>query len=130
MRFTRPKTDEANGNIAPLLDVVLLLLIFFMVTTSFADRQLPLDLPKANSGASSDAESTVVTIDVEGTYSLDGKALSEPELTTLLETLALQERNLEIRADSAARHGHVVRLLDLAKRVDLTRVGIVVDQGN
>jgi biopolymer transport protein ExbD len=126
VQFARPHGDETNTNIAPLLDVVLLLLIFFMVTTSFADRQLPLDLPSSESGGAAEADSIVVAIDEEGNYSVDNEPLSETELTALLTTIALQERNLEIRADTAARHGYVVRVLDLAKQLDLTRVGITV----
>ena len=127
MQFSKPTAAETQTNIAPLLDVVLLLLIFFMVTTSFADRQIPLDLPSAQSGSPQATEAAVVAIDAKGTLMLDGEPISEAELTSLLETLALQERDLEIRADTAARHGYVVRVLDLAKRVGLTRVGIVVD---
>jgi len=127
VQFSRTAAAETQTNIAPLLDVVLLLLIFFMVTTSFADRQIALDLPSAQSGSPQATEAVVVAIDAKGILMLDGEPISEEELTSLLETLALQERDLEIRADTAVQHGYVVRVLDLAKRVGLIRVGIVVD---
>jgi len=127
MEFTKPATAETPTSIAPLLDVVLLLLIFFMVTTSFAERQLPLDLPGAEAGQARAAEALILSIDAKGTLTVDGERLSYDDVTRLLQTLAAQERNLEIRADAAARHGDVIRVLDLAEQVDLRRIGIAVD---
>lgn len=127
MKFARKDAPDTNPNIAPLLDVVLLLLIFFMVTTSFAAHQIPLDLPNADAPTLQDKEATVVTINANGIYSVDDQVLSESELATRLESVAATERPLEIRADAATPHGNVVRVLDLANQLDLTQIGIRVE---
>lgn len=129
MRFAKPVAPETSGNIAPLLDVVLLLLIFFMVTTSFSNQQIRLDLPQTESGAVQPAEFVVVSIDEQGVYSVDDERVDDGALGALLQTLARQERNLEIRADAATRHEYVVRILDLARTVNLGQVGIAVEAG-
>ncbi len=127
MKFASKVVPDTSPNIAPLLDVVLLLLIFFMVTTSFAAHQIPLDLPDADAPALQDSEATVVTIDANGIYSVDDQVLSEVELAARLEAVAAAEQPLEIRADAATPHGDVVRVLDLANQLDLTQIGIRVD---
>jgi biopolymer transport protein ExbD len=126
MQFAKPVVAETPTTIAPLLDVVLLLLIFFMVTTSFAERQIPLELPSAESGAQLPSEPLVVNVDPEGRYSVQEETLDEEALAERFRTLALEEGQLEVRADTTATHGAVVRLLDLAKQSRLERVGIAV----
>ena len=127
MRFAETSDFETPANIAPLLDVVLLLLIFFMVTTSFAEQQIELDLPRAETGAAGTDEAVVLSVQPGGAYSVDNKMLDPQALSDLLRTIALQERNLEIRADAATRHEYVVKILDLARRMNVRRVGIAVD---
>lgn len=127
MRFAKPAAAETSTNIAPLLDVVLLLLIFFMVTTSFAKRQIPLELPPASSAAAPESDPVVVSIDAEGVVRIDESEISEADLVDRLGQLARERGDLEIRADQATRHGAVVRVLDIAKQVELDRVGIAVE---
>lgn len=129
MRFAKAEASESNANIAPLLDVVLLLLIFFMVTTSFAERQIPLDLPDSESGASQASEPLVVSIDAQGVFSVERDAISLEDLGSLFRTASRENRPLELRADEATRHGVVVQILDLAKQADLDQIGIAVQPG-
>jgi biopolymer transport protein ExbD len=126
VQFNKPIVAETPTTIAPLLDVVLLLLIFFMVTTSFAERQIPLELPSAESGSQLPSEPLIVNVDAEGRYSVEEEILTDEALAARFQALAREEGQLEIRADTTARHGAVVRLLDLAKQSRLGRVGIAV----
>lgn len=127
MKFGTQVAPDTSPNIAPLLDVVLLLLIFFMVTTSFAAHQLPLDLPDASAPALQQKEALVVTIDAEGGYTIDQEALTEEALSKRIEAVKAEDGSLEIRADTATPHGDVVRVLDLAHQFELTQIGIRVD---
>ena len=127
MRFSTHVDHETNANIAPLLDVVLLLLIFFMVTTSFAEKQIALDLPQAETGTRTNDEFLVLSIDRDGVYSTSEGTLDLEQLGDLLKDLARKDQNLEVRADAATRHRDVVRVLDLARRFNLLHVGIAVD---
>lgn len=127
MKFAPKAVPETSPNIAPLLDVVLLLLIFFMVTSSFAAHQLPLDLPDAESPAVQEEDALVISIDARGGYSLNDEPLAEIELAPRIQALAAEDRSLEIRADATTPHGDVVRILDLANQFNLTKIGIRVD---
>ena len=100
MKFKRTIRDELSINITPLIDVVFLLLIFFMVTTTFnRETRLLVNLPEANAEL---AESTPLQIEImvarDGSYSINGRALVNNRLETLrvrigsLETTILPER--------------------------------------
>jgi len=135
MRF-RPRTDEdPQLNITPLIDVVLLLLVFFMVSTTFSrESRLAIELPEAGAPDSVQEQRPLeVEISADGRYAIRGPA--EPELRTLrssdTETLrrALQQamggdRELVtvIRADRATPHEAVVRVMDTARRLGITHL--------
>lgn len=127
MKFAPKAIADTSPNIAPLLDVVLLLLIFFMVTTSFAAHQIPLDLPDAEASSVQASEAIVITIDSKGTYAIEDQVLSQTELAERLQSFTTADMPLEIRADAATPHGDVVRVLDLANQYGLTQIGIRVD---
>ena len=74
MNFRQLRRPEVSINLTPLIDVVFLLLIFFMVSTSFSElTQLVVDLPEA-AGTPASADSTVLlVVDVQGNMTLDGE---------------------------------------------------------
>lgn len=128
MKFVRRRLDEPSINITPLIDVVFILLIFFMVSTRFVDEQdLALELPSA--GASSmAAQSPALVVDItdDGRYRIDGASVSAAELVASMRALHAQypQRSLRLRADSDARHGVVVRAMDAATQAGFARVDI------
>ncbi len=136
MNFRRRRRDEAGVDLTPLIDVVFLLLIFFMVSTTFIrETQLKIDLPEA-SGELQEIEEDIIeiTVDRRGDYAVNQQLLVNNELDTLLR--ALRERlgdreptlRVIITADASAAHADVVRAMDAAGRVGLSRVSITTRQ--
>ena len=126
----------ATVEVTPLIDVVFLLLIFFMVSTTFIrDAALAVDLPEAE-GVRMDREAGDIEVRVgaAGDYAVNGKPLTRNGPQTLLRALRDAQRDTQtassdarvvVAADAAARHDAVVHVLDAAKRLGLTRIRIL-----
>ncbi|MBK1672236.1 biopolymer transporter ExbD [Ectothiorhodospira shaposhnikovii] len=131
MNFRRRQTEEIGVNLTPLIDVVFLLLIFFMVSTTF-DRHsvLELELPRAESTEQETPPRALdLMIDAQGRYFLDGAELvnTRPETlrAALMEFLGGREDvPLVIRADARTPHQSVVTAMDVAGRLGVSRVSI------
>lgn len=126
MVFAARSQDQASFGLAPLLDVVLLLLIFFVVTTSFTEPRLALELPSAETAAPGEGDLLVVSIDREGAIAIRGQPVGEAQLDARLAEASARGVALELRADDAARHGVVVGVLDRARKAGIAEVGIAV----
>jgi biopolymer transport protein ExbD len=132
MKFRRRPRTEASIELTPLIDVVFLLLIFFMVSTTFIrETQLDLDLPEASGDLQQpDEQSIVVTIAEDGTYAVNDQALVNNQLATLMRALRQEisegeaAKHLIITADANATHQAVVRAMDAAGQLGLTRLSI------
>ena len=132
MNFRQLRRPEVSINLTPLIDVVFLLLIFFMVSTSFSElTQLVVDLPEAE-GTPASADSTVLlVVDVQGNMTLDGEPV--PNDTGGL-SAALRQRlsgNTDIRvtlsADAMTPHQYVVTAMDVAAQLNITRLTIATE---
>lgn len=127
MLLARPTPKPAQIGLSPLIDVVFLLLIFFVVTTSFRTPELPIDLPEADGEASSATQPLVVSLDADGRASVDGEPVDEAELETRF--ARADPEAILVRADGAAAHRDVVRVLDASRRAGIANVGLAVDPG-
>ena len=115
-----------------LIDVVLLLLIFFMVSTSFVKQsQITIRLPDADSAAIVEevAEQLEIMITEQGTYLINGRELinSRPEtIRNALQKLSGGNTSLPltISADANARHQHVVTAMDVAGKLGFVKINI------
>lgn len=127
----RPRI-EPEVNLTSLIDVVFLLLIFFMVSTSFVKQsQISIRLPQADSSAvvEDKPEQIEIMITEQGTYLINGRELvnSRPEtIRNALERLSAGDTTLPltISADANARHQHVVTAMDVAGRLGFTAISI------
>lgn len=124
--------DEVSLDMTPLIDVVFLLLIFFMLTASFTQAQrLKVELPKAEQGESSPDQSKDWTIEIDETehYALNGEALSLEQLELRLRELPGRNDDtvVLIRAHAKAEHQAVVRALDAAKAAGLLHIGLATE---
>ncbi len=131
MRFPRPRRDPVEVNLTPLIDVVFLLLIFFMVSTTFETRQaLELTLPETSSGAAAEASPVTVVITAAGVYRLGERELAPAELPAALaaESERAREHGLVVEADGRASHADVVRVLDQAGLQGIQRVRIATSE--
>jgi biopolymer transport protein ExbD len=127
----RPRA-EPEVNLTSLIDVVLLLLIFFMVSTSFVKQsQISIRLPEADSAAIVEeiAEQLDIMITEQGTYLINGRELinSRPEtIRNALQKLSGGNTSLPltISADANARHQHVVTAMDVAGKLGFVKISI------
>jgi biopolymer transport protein ExbD len=130
MRFARPQIAAAGSPLAPLLDVVLLLLIFFVVTSSFSNQALELALPPADSGRAQARQGLVIAIDEAGTISLGSEPITSKDLRERLLEAKVAGHPIELRADRATAHEHVVAVLDLAQASGVEDLSIAVAGGS
>lgn len=136
MKFRRGRRNEAGVDLTPLIDVVFLLLIFFMVSTTFIrETQLKIDLPEADGELQEiDDQVIEISIDRQGDYAVNQQLLINNEINTLLRALreALGDRDPALRviitADANAAHQSVVRAMDAAGQVGLSRISITTRQ--
>jgi len=133
MRFSSEASAETPEiNLTPLIDVVFLLLIFFMVSTTFQHtRALQVALPEASRQSAAERAPTEIelTIEADGRMAVNGEPLDNngkdnirAALRSLLEQPAKQP--LTIRADREVAHKHVVRAMDVAAGLGLVNVAI------
>jgi len=126
-------TEDLALNMAPMIDIVFLLLIFFMVSTTFVDRekQMDIELPLAQSGENPEREPDEVVINVarDGRIYLGKSELPQDDLLASLEHTARQdpETPVTIRGHREAFHEHVVAVMDTCRRAGLTNLGIMTD---
>jgi biopolymer transport protein ExbD len=123
----RSKRRNALLDISPLIDVVFLLLIFFMVSTTFRDEAgLPLNLPSSVSRGLKKTDNVVVTISKKGDIYV-GKALTAPDkLTEVIRSqIALaKKKEVIIKADKSARYELVYRVMDASRQAGVESLSV------
>ena len=131
MRFKKAKDEEPRLGITPLIDIVFLLLIFFMVTSHFHMASgISIKLPKVTQRAfNKDNEKITLMIDREGRTYLKGDIIDLKKLATELKDLVVKEGliHLLLEADKDVAHGKVVQVMDLAKRAGVLSIIIAAD---
>ncbi len=133
MNLRPDRSDErVDINLTPLIDVVFLLLIFFMVSTTF-DRhaRLKVELPEASAKKEQQQqdEPLVLSIDADGNYFINDRQVVNTALDTLKTALQKsvgdrKDVSLVLRADAKTPHQAVVRAMDAASQLGLTRLSI------
>ena len=142
MKFSRSPQEEVTINLTPLIDIVFLLLIFFMVSTTFSkESQLRIRLPDASPDAEVEQRPSrlVVAITASGDYSIrgpnesTGHHLLSRERSVLAQAMAKAKAKAKvaqgtddlvvvIRADRKTPHEAVVRAMDVARKLGLVRI--------
>ena len=132
MQLEGLRRSRRSLNLTPLIDIVFLLLVFFMLTSHFVnDEAISIDLPQALSAVTQDEETVVeVIINSQGEISINGERVDLNELENKLSTsLAAKEKKLvTLRGDQAANLGIAVNVLDAAKKAGAESVDIVTQQ--
>lgn len=132
MNFRPRSRDELELNITPLIDVVFLLLIFFMVSTTFQkESQLKVQLPKASTEPLKQEElrRIEITIDTQDQYFIDGRELVDNRIETLRTALQKIVRGRKdipviIRSDADASVQAMVTAMDATAQLGLTRLSL------
>ncbi len=135
MKFRRQQREEVGINLTPLIDVVFLLLIFFMVSTTFTrETQLSIDLPEAEGKPREQVEKSIeILVDETGRYRVNGKPLVDNRMRTLqaaIYSIASGDTTLpmSITADADATHQSVVRAMDAAGQMGFVHLSITTRQ--
>lgn len=123
MRLETRDRRKALINVTSLIDVVFLLLIFFVVTSTFLERPgLDLSLPKSGTAQTAPRRDVTVRIDADGSMFVGDERVPPERLAGLLrERLDRQEsRRVVLEADERTTHGHVVQAMDAAREAGAT----------
>lgn len=138
MKFRRKPRENVEINLASLLDVVFILLLFFVVSTTFnREAQLKIELPEAESAEVQEAppRQLEITIAADGSYALNGQGLVKSDMATLSSALQKESEGdsslpLVISADARTPHQAVITAMDAAGKLGFTHLRIsTVDAG-
>ncbi|MBK6510033.1 MAG: biopolymer transporter ExbD [Haliea sp.] len=135
MKFRRQHREDIGVNLTPLIDVVFLLLIFFMVSTTFTrETQLSIDLPEAQGKPKEATEQQIeILVDESGNYRVNGEALVDGSMRTLqaaIYKISAGDTTLPmtISADAQAAHEDVVQAMDAAGQMGFVHLSITTRQ--
>ncbi len=129
MNFRPRKPEELDVNVTPLIDVVFLLLIFFMVSTTF-DRQseLSIELPEASGEvAESEQVEVEVTISNTGKFTVNGNEVVNTNITSLMRVMRAaagsdKDPRVIITADKNSTHQAVMTVMDAARQIGFIHI--------
>jgi biopolymer transport protein ExbD len=131
LKFRRQQLEEVNVNLTPLIDVVFLLLIFFMVSTTFTkETHLSIDLPEATGENSADVPEMIeILISEAGDYTINSQGLVDRQLHTLKSAIQQTSQGdtsmpMVITADAQTPHQAVVRAMDAAGQMGFVHLSI------
>lgn len=127
MRRRFREETAISFDFAPMVDVVLLLLIFFLLTSNLAARQnaLPLDLPRASTTVQESPNLPLVSVSEAGKVFLNGKATTLAALGAQLRPLIVTSGGLVgLRADERGNYGAVVQVMDIIKKAGGERLAL------
>ena len=140
MKFQRQKREEVSVNLTPLIDVVFLLLIFFMVSTTFTNEaHLEVDLPEVSETEVSNLPEDLIDIIItaDGNFSVNDQPLINAQASTLRNALikilgdnanAEEKPPLAITADAKTPHQSVVTAMDVAGKLGFTKLSMTTQQ--
>ena len=128
MQFKETNKKKSLGiNITSLIDVMFILLIFFMVSSSFVEQPgMKLELPAMKSQEVAKVEKMALYVSPDGDLFLNDRPVQLDSLQTLIKAVMpnVEEKTLVLKADKAVEHGLVVQVMDIAKRSGLKKIVI------
>jgi biopolymer transport protein ExbD len=135
MRLRQRRREEPEINLIPLIDVMLFLLIFFVVTTTFTRNSgITLNLPEASPRPVEELEVPVeIVVDAQGRYYVNDRLVVNKQIETVKKALqqaakAMEHPSLVISADANATHQAVVTALDAALQLGIVQVSLTTRQ--
>jgi len=126
----RSIVEKRRGpDLMPLIDMVFILLIFFLLTSSALQPSVDVELPETAEGTLTDLPALVVTIKSDGTLLIDEQAVSPDRFLPVLESRYREQPKTEltIRADRRVAFGEVVKIMDLCKQAGAEEVSFLVE---
>lgn len=137
MNFRNRTREEPEINLIPLIDVLLVILIFLMVTTTYARfAELQINLPEAQGDTAKKTPAQInVNVDAAGNYQVNESMVTGGAVDILASALtdaagSQKEPVVVISADAQATHQSVIRVMDAARRVGFSRITFVTQTGS
>lgn len=135
MKFKKNVPLEPDINLIPFIDVLLVVLIFLMLTTTWSKfNEMNLSLPSAQSSETASPNATwVVAVSAQGAYAINGSPLEGRQIKDLQNNLLGLEKtdgSLLIKADASASHQAVVNVLEAARLNGISKIAFATQQGN
>lgn len=137
MLLRHNRNNEPDLNLTPLIDVVFLLLIFFMVSTTFEkESEISIELPDASGKVTKKEAFTIeVSIDAQGRYFVNQRRVKDTSIVTLKQAVAQvrgdqKDPRYVISADRNTPHQAVVKAMDAARQLGLYRLTFATKQSN
>lgn len=128
----KKRSREINPpDITPLIDVVFLLLVFFMVSTVFKkdEMALLLNLPKVEKGESQQKEQKTLMVELSSEkVAYNGKEISLDELEPKLKGISNKLIPIDLRVDKEVKYDRLVKLLNMLKQLELTNVSLITEK--
>jgi biopolymer transport protein ExbD len=118
-------------NIVPFVDIILVVLIIFMITTPFIVKpSIQINLPKAASGEDTTPSQMNLTVTADGKTLLNGKSASDEDITSFAKDSVSQRPDIQaiIAADKDVAHGRVISIIDLVKSAGIVKFAITIDK--
>ena len=135
MRFARAPKDDPEINLIPMIDVLLVIIIFLMLTTTYARQaELKINLPTADADKKLErANELNVVVSASGQYSVQGRLVQARDVNALADELrraasGLKQPIVVISGDSNASYQSAIRIMDAARRAGIGQVVFAVEQ--
>ncbi|WP_102797322.1 ExbD/TolR family protein [Bowmanella denitrificans] len=125
------ESEDANIDMTPMLDIVFIMLIFFIVTTSFVkEKGLIVNRPDDAQKSNKPSKNVSIKIDANGFVYMNGRQIDIERVEANIQSFLAENitENAVIQADKETKHGVVVRVLDQASRAGLPRLSVMVDK--
>jgi biopolymer transport protein ExbD len=135
LKFKTNSPTEPDINLIPFIDVLLVVLIFLMLTTTWSKfNEINLSLPTANSATTSSTPQTVVvSVNAQGLYSVNGIKVdgqTAQDIGAALEKIGLNNAALLIKADASTSHQAVVNVLEAARMLGLSKIAFATQNSS
>ncbi len=130
IEFGEHRPEKKHIDLTPMIDVVFLLLIFFLLTSIFGRVALPVDLPRSGAAAPADQRAAQVLVGADGSIRFNDRGLSPTELTEELRRLppADRDQGIQLLSDRGVPFGRIVEVMDAVKKAGLERIVVLADR--
>lgn len=130
IEFEEHVPQKKQLDLTPMIDVVFLLLIFFLLTSVSSKLTMPLNLPEAETAAVSKEAPVVVSIKLDGSVYINGRQTTMEALPAEVESLygGSADKELNLMSDKGVPFGTVVEVLDIAQKAGAQNIAVVTEQ--
>ena len=127
--MTRRSRGGTALDITPLIDVLFMLIIFFVLTATFLSGQIVVDLPRGEGVMEGTGGSVLLTLTADGTLLWGSREIDREELPELVQSVLNERREILVAADRSVPYGEVAEMLDLLRRLGVSSAGLALEGG-